>query len=691
MTAIQEEAFPKTLTFKKSSTATFPAAAPAAPAEDASASASASSGGGSSSAPAEEALEVDENATQMEGWLDKQGHVNKSWKKRYFVLKTGRLEYYTNEPSEEGSNLQGVIPLTGSTLYSLQEPPCAFVVQAIDPSNGSKKAYPIRAANDASRECWVELCRLHGSDALMTGWLVKQGHIIPSWRKRWFVLEPPCKLHYFTSPAGEWKGTIQLKGATITPSNANPKLFQVHTLSGEDKDFSLKADSSGDRDQWVRSCRSVTSGEEEEGEETINNDEGPEEELGETPPSPSQPKPPAPSRSVSGSSRMFPSFFSKKKSADAGAAGVDDGMQEREVQNEVNLEDFTLMKVVGKGAFGKVMMCRKKVGDDAGQIYAVKVLIKSVIAAKKQVEHTKSERKILMEINHPFIVRLRYAFQSEDKLYLVTDYYNGGSLFYHLRKSRCFPENRARFYAAELMLAIEHLHQHGIIYRDLKLENILMDHQGHIALTDFGLSKENVVSVFAEQLKTFCGTAEYIAPELLKGMRYGAAVDWWSFGILIYEMLNLKTPFYDKNRKLMFHSIINQNPKMPKEFTPEAKNLILQFLNKDAKKRLGCGEDGADQIMGHPFFASIDWDELIRRESSPPFRPDVSNEQDTKYVPSAYLKLEAKDSICKPPAAGSAGASARGQWDDFTYVTGSPMDNSASAEAPTAPGAAASK
>jgi len=365
-------------------------------------------------------------------------------------------------------------------------------------------------------------------------------------------------------------------------------------------------------------------------------------------------------------------------------------MQEREVQNEVNLEDFTLMKVVGKGAFGKVMMCRKKAGDDAGQIYAVKVLIKSVIAAKKQVEHTKSERKILMEINHPFIVRLRYAFQSEDKLYLVTDYYNGGSLFYHLRKSRCFPENRARFYAAELMLAIEHLHQHGIIYRDLKLENILMDHQGHIALTDFGLSKENVVSVFAEQLKTFCGTAEYIAPELLKGMRYGAAVDWWSFGILIYEMLNLKTPFYDKNRKLMFHSIINQNPKMPKEFTPEAKNLILQFLNKDAKKRLGCGEDGADQIMGHPFFASIDWDELIRRESSPPFRPDVSNEQDTKYVPSAYLKLEAKDSIVKP-APGAAGASARGQWDDFTYVTGSPMDNSASAEAPTAPGAAASK
>ena len=188
-------------------------------------------------------------------------------------------------------------------------------------------------------------------------------------------------------------------------------------------------------------------------------------------------------------------------------------------------------------------------------------------------------------------------------------------------------------------------------------------------------------------------------------MRYGAAVDWWSFGILIYEMLNLKTPFYDKNRKLMFHSIINQNPKMvfyvlasnvmafmsrdrnathqftflhslsstfwhthtqPKEFTIEAKNLILQFLNKDAKKRLGCGEDGAEQIMRHSFFASIEWEALMQRQMKPPFQPDVTNEQDTKYVPSAYLKLEAKDSIVKPTP-GGAGASARGNWDEFTY------------------------
>jgi hypothetical protein len=200
-------------------------------------------------------------------------------------------------------------------------------------------------------------------------------------------------------------------------------------------------------------------------------------------------------------------------------------------EDKLDVNDFDLLKVVGQGAFGKVMLVRKKEGVSAGQIYAMKVLKKSVVAAKGQVEHTKSERSILCEIRHPFIVRLRFAFQSEDKLYLITDYYNGGSLFYHLRKSKCFTEDRARFYAAELLSALDHLHQQHIIYRDLKLENILMDHTGHIALTDFGLSKQNIDVTGGAT--TFCGTAEYIAPELLRGHKYGSAVDWWSFGILL--------------------------------------------------------------------------------------------------------------------------------------------------------------
>lgn len=177
------------------------------------------------------------------------------------------------------------------------------------------------------------------------------------------------------------------------------------------------------------------------------------------------------------------------------------------------------------------MLVRKKTANNDGAIYAMKVLKKSVVAAKGQIEHTKAERDILFEVHHPFIVRLRYAFQSEDKLYLVTDYYNGGTLFYHLRKSRHFEEDRAKFYAAQLLSALYHLHGLSIIYRDLKLENVLMDHEGNLALTDFGLSKQNIDSTGGAT--TFCGTAEYIAPELLKGQKYGAAVDWWSFGILL--------------------------------------------------------------------------------------------------------------------------------------------------------------
>lgn len=203
----------------------------------------------------------------------------------------------------------------------------------------------------------------------------------------------------------------------------------------------------------------------------------------------------------------------------------------KQEEEKLTVADFDLLKIVGKGAFGKVMLVRKKNSTDEGKVYAMKVLRKDVIAAKGQIEHTKSERDILFEVRHPYIVRLRYAFQSDDKLYLVTDYYNGGTLFYHLRKSRQFSEERARFYAAELLLALDHLHRQNIIYRDLKLENVLMDHQGHLALTDFGLSKQNIDATGGAT--TFCGTAEYIAPELLKGQKYGAAVDWWSFGILL--------------------------------------------------------------------------------------------------------------------------------------------------------------
>ncbi|ETL92608.1 AGC/AKT protein kinase, variant [Phytophthora nicotianae] len=336
---------------------------------------------------------------------------------------------------------------------------------------------------------------------------------------------------------------------------------------------------------------------------------------------------------------------------------------------KLSVEDFDLLKVIGKGAFGKVMLVRKKVPDGSSNpnaIYAMKVLKKASVFAKNQVEHTKSERRILRDIDHPFVVRLRYAFQNEDKLYLVMDYYNGGSLFFHLRKSRKFSEKRARFYAAQLLMSMSHLHELNIAYRDLKLENILMDDKGFIALTDFGLSKENVD--VPDGAKTFCGTAEYIAPELLKGLPYGKAVDWWGFGTLLYEMMTGQTPFFDRNRKRMFHNILHRDVVFTQAFSEDAKDLLTGLLRRDPAKRLGSGPSGVQEIMDHPFFASIDFDKLLKREVEPPFKPVVNSEADTGNVANIFTREMARDS----PVTQELGATHRAQahFDGFTYMPG---------------------
>jgi serine/threonine protein kinase len=198
----------------------------------------------------------------------------------------------------------------------------------------------------------------------------------------------------------------------------------------------------------------------------------------------------------------------------------------------VSIEDFEFLKVIGKGYFGKVSQVRYKEDQN---IFALKTLKKNKLKEAKQIQHTKTERKILEFVNHPFIVSLKFAFQSETKLYLVMDYYNGGELFYHLRKNKRFNEKESRFYLAQIILAIEFLHKNKVIYRDIKPENIILDNKGYIKLTDFGLAKENVNEEIGTQ--TFCGTPEYLAPEIIRGDKYGKSVDIWCMGILLYEML----------------------------------------------------------------------------------------------------------------------------------------------------------
>lgn len=325
----------------------------------------------------------------------------------------------------------------------------------------------------------------------------------------------------------------------------------------------------------------------------------------------------------------------------------------------LSVDDFEYLKVVGRGAFGKVMQVRKK---SSGAIYAMKILKKVDVIAKGQVEHTMAEKEILSIVNHPFIVRLRFSFQTKEKLYIITDYYNGGSLFFHLRKTRQFSEERSKFYAAELLSGLAHLHSQNIIYRDLKLENVLMDHLGHIAITDFGLSKQDIDK--SGGATTFCGTAEYIAPELLQNKPYGPGVDWWSFGIILFEMVQGTTPFYNKNRKYMFQCIARKDPSFPTTFSPALCEVIRGLLTKDVSSRLGCGAGGARDIMNSAFFSTIDFAKLDRKEISPPFKPDVVDELDTKYVPSSIQNAEAKESFAEAP---SKKAGAQVDFGGFTY------------------------
>eukprot|EP00644_Phytophthora_capsici_P009802 jgi/Phyca11/12359/fgenesh1_pm.PHYCAscaffold_108_\ len=292
---------------------------------------------------------------------------------------------------------------------------------------------------------------------------------------------------------------------------------------------------------------------------------------------------------------------------------------------KVTLEDFVMIKVIGKGSFGKVLLVRKR---DTGLIYAMKVLRKENIIKRNQVEHTRTERHVLGYVRHPFIVGLNYAFQTSEKLYFVLDYCAGGELFFHLGKVQRFPEHRARFYAAEITLAIEYVHNLDVIYRDLKPENVLLDENGHIRLTDFGLSKEGIQDDFSGA-NSFCGTPEYLAPEILNRSGHGRAVDWWSLGALLYEMLTGLPPFYCRDRDRLFEKIRKGDLSFPKYLSPNAKDLLKKLLERDPTQRLGTGPTDAGEIKNHPFFAEIKWDALATGQLPPPWRPTFSGALDT--------------------------------------------------------------
>uniref|UniRef100_A0AC35U9Y1 Non-specific serine/threonine protein kinase n=1 Tax=Rhabditophanes sp. KR3021 TaxID=114890 RepID=A0AC35U9Y1_9BILA len=300
-------------------------------------------------------------------------------------------------------------------------------------------------------------------------------------------------------------------------------------------------------------------------------------------------------------------------------------------RRKIGLEDFEFLKVLGKGTFGKVILCRER---RTSSLYAIKILKKEVIIEKDEVAHTLTENRVLQRCKHPFLTELSYSFQTSDRLCFVMEFAIGGDLYYHLNKQvqqhrQGFSEDRARFYGAEIVLALGYLHENNIVYRDLKLENLLLDKEGHIKIADFGLCKEDIS--FGDRTRTFCGTPEYIAPEVLEDNDYGRSVDWWGVGIVLYELICGRLPFYSREHEKLFELILIGTLRFPARLSPVAKVLLTGLLVKNPNDRLGGGPEDAKQIMEQEFFDSIDWVKLYNKQITPPYIPNLQHEQDTSY------------------------------------------------------------
>ncbi|GBM41080.1 Ribosomal protein S6 kinase alpha-5 [Araneus ventricosus] len=314
---------------------------------------------------------------------------------------------------------------------------------------------------------------------------------------------------------------------------------------------------------------------------------------------------------------------------------------------KVSISDFDLLKVLGTGAYGKVFLVRKVSGNDRGKLYAMKVLKKATIVSKpKTLEHAKTERQVLESIRQsPFLVTLHYAFQTDSKLHLVLDYISGGELFTHLYNRECFKEDEVRLYIGEIILALEHLHKLGIIYRDIKLENILLDAEGHILLTDFGLSKEFLPHEKDQRTYSFCGTIEYMAPEVIKGDDgHDFCVDWWSVGVLTYELLTGASPFTVEGEKNSQSEISRRilkcaPPPIPDHLSSEVKDFIKRLLVKDPRKRLGGGLTDSEELKQHRFFKNLNWKDVAERKNKGPIIPVIVDELDTSNFASEFTSM----------------------------------------------------
>ncbi len=430
----------------------------------------------------------------------------------------------------------------------------------------------------------------------MSGWLNKQGGtILKNWKRRFFVVNSDSmEISYYIEAADytskkEPQGKFSLANYMVSADAIKENSFKLSGMGC--RTYYMQAESPQEQQEWMTKLRQLQQHTQPSSLQVVDEDHEVEE------------------------------FF--------GAPGHRPG-------GKVGMEDFDMKKVIGRGAFGKVMLVQKKSDK---KLYAMKILSKDMILRRKQVGRTQSENRILRKIDHPYLVGMKYAFQAETKLYLVLDYVNGGDLFGHLQTVKRFNVDQVRLYAAEMVLAFEHLHSLNIVYRDLKPENVLVCFDGHLKLTDFGLIKENMTS--ESTTSSFCGTPEYLAPEVIVGdkknpSRYGKDVDWWALGILMFEMLVGRPPFFHDDVQRMYNMIMHMplDEAIGKihasiELPSDVRAILHAFLAKEPKHRLGFGPEDAKPIKQHSFFTSINWEALERREIPSPYRPKVKDEMDT--------------------------------------------------------------
>eukprot|EP01147_Barroeca_monosierra_P007545 gene7545-7704_t len=424
------------------------------------------------------------------------------------------------------------------------------------------------------------------------GWLLKRGEYISTWRPRYFVLKSDGKflgfkqkpLNHEDPPVNKFD-TRDCKISLEDDKDRNGKFgFSIRFVQMTRViERSFHTESIDERKQWVDAINAVK--QEFEGEDVR--------------------------RGALRDTRAMSFIGGKPQPTDIG------------------MESFEMLKVLGKGSFGKVMLATLK---SSGAVYAIKVLKKSMILESNELAHTFTENSVLAKSSHPFLTSLHYSFQTADLLCFVMEYVNGGELFFHLRKEKRFNEDRTRFYIGEILLALTYLHDQGIIYRDLKLENLLLDSSGHIKITDFGLCKEEIT--YGSTTRTFCGTPEYLAPEVILDLDYGLPVDWWGLGVVTYEMLSGKLPFNSQDYEELFEMIVTRDVIFPPTIDGDAKasfkidDLLEKLLVKDPTQRFGsCPRDG-HEIQEHPWFAPIDFEKLYNREIPAPFLPKVKSATD---------------------------------------------------------------